>query len=272
MNSLDLTGKSISYLRELSKKPGAVTEEFLEALAGDERKGVQDLLNKLRREQEAELGEKARLAKLFAYEKNVMANGYSPVAGVDEVGRGPLAGPVLAAAVILPQDWFLPGLNDSKKLTPQKREDLAAQIKEQATAWAVGLASVEEINQLNIFQAALLAMRRAIERLHIQPAYVLVDGFRLEELPIPQIPLVGGDRLSASIAAASIVAKVERDAMMNAYHRKYPEYGFIRHKGYGTKEHLEALERHGPCTIHRRDFQPVARQITNYNAQITNHK
>lgn len=258
---MDLSGLSVAALRELIKQPGAVTEELLAALAGDKRKGVRDLSDKINRDREALAAEMQRLEKLFAYEDNVRANGYYPIAGVDEVGRGPLAGPVLAAAVILPRDALLTGLDDSKKLTVQKREVLAEQIKETATAWSVALATVEEIGSLNIFQAALTAMRRAVEQLETKPAYVLVDGFRIGQLPIPQIPIVKGDSLSASIAAASVIAKVARDAIMDDYHKEYPMYGFDRHKGYGTAEHMAALERYGPSPIHRQDFAPVRKAL-----------
>ena len=254
---LDLATMSIAALKELAKQPAAVNDEFLTALAQDRRKGAQNLLSTLNKEREAESREMRRLERLFIYEENVWANGYYPVAGVDEAGRGPLAGPVLAAAVILPRNCVLSGLNDSKKLTPQKRAQLAGRIKETALSWSVAQATVGEISHCNIFQATLLAMRRAVEQLETQPAYVLVDGFRIDQLPIPQIPVVGGDRLSASIAAASILAKVERDAIMDDYHEMYPAYGFIRHKGYGTAEHLAALNRFGPCPIHRLDFTPV---------------
>ena len=254
---MDLTGLSVTALKARAKQRSAVTAEFLTALAADRRKGAQELLHKLNREQAAEAAETRRLERLFVYEDNVRANGYAPVAGVDEAGRGPLAGPVMAAAVILPRNTLLRGLDDSKKLTPLKRAQLAEQIKATAVAWSVAQASVAEIGELNILRAAFLAMRRAVEQLAEIPAYVLVDGFRIEQLTLPQIPLIGGDHLSASIAAASILAKVERDAIMDQYHEIYPQYGFIRHKGYGTAEHLAALTRYGPSPIHRQDFTPV---------------
>ena len=254
---MDLSGLSVAVLKEMAKERSAVTADFLAALAGDQRKGAQELFNRLNREQSAAAAETRRLERLFVYEDNVRANGYSPIAGVDEAGRGPLAGPVFAAAVILPRDCLLQGLDDSKKLTPQKREHLAGRIKETAIAWSVAQATVEEIERHNIFRAALMAMRRAVEHLTPVPAYVLADGFRIDQLSIPQIPIIGGDRLSASIAAASILAKVERDALMDKYHETYPMYGFIRHKGYGTAEHMTALAHYGPSPIHRRGFTPV---------------
>ena len=183
------------------------------------------------------------------------------VAGVDEVGRGPLAGPVVACAVIF--DSAQPkirGLTDSKLLTPARREELAAKIRKRALCWAVGRASHEEIDQLNILHAAMLAMERAIGGLSVRPSRVLVDGNRLPlRLPCPAEAIVGGDLSVREISAASILAKVIRDAEMCALHERYPHWGFATHKGYSTPEHLAALVEHGPCEIHRRSFAPVAR-------------
>ena len=194
---------------------------------------------------------------MYLYEEDLRAAGYEVVAGVDEAGRGPLAGPVVAAAVILPPQAWLPYLNDSNKLTAKKREELAVLIKKNALGWATGMSTVEEILQQNIHQAGLVAMRRAVQDLPGKPTYLLVDGFKITGLDLPQTPLIGGDGLSASIAAASILAKVTRDQLMDSYDRLYPEYGFRRHKGYATPEHLQALKRFGPCPIHRAGFQPV---------------
>lgn len=179
------------------------------------------------------------------------------VVGVDEVGRGPLAGPVLTSAVILPQHYDLPGLTDSKKLTPQKREALAIEIKEQALAWSIGNASVEEIDELNILHATMLAMQRAVSCLSVKPDRVLVDGNRAPEFGIPADAIVGGDGLQPSISAASIVAKVARDKIMRDFAAIYPQYGFERNSGYPTKQHREALIEHGVTPIHRRSFAPV---------------
>jgi ribonuclease HII len=178
--------------------------------------------------------------------------------GVDEAGRGPLAGPVFAAAVVLdPEGAPIEGLADSKVLTAQVREALCAAIKERALGWAVASASVEEIDRLNILRASLLAMQRAVEALGVAPGEVLVDGNKLPALPHPCRAIVDGDRLVAAISAASILAKVARDAEMDGLEARYPGYGFRAHKGYGTPEHLEALRTLGPCDIHRRSFQPV---------------
>lgn len=179
------------------------------------------------------------------------------VAGVDEAGRGPLAGPVVAAAVILDPGRPIAGLDDSKRLAPAERERLAGQIRRRALAWAVGRAEAEEIDRLNILQATFLAMRRAVAALDPAPDYALVDGNRWPGLPCPGEPVVGGDGKVAAIAAASILAKTVRDAEMASLDRRYPGYGFAAHKGYPTPAHLEALRRLGPCPEHRRSFAPV---------------
>ena len=180
------------------------------------------------------------------------------VAGVDEAGRGPLAGPVVAAAVILDPAQRLRGLRDSKLLTPQAREALAVEIRSRAVAWAVAESGVGEIDTLNILQATLLAMRRAIEALATRPDVVWIDGLHCPTLDCPARAIVDGDRLIAGIAAASILAKTARDAMLVELDRCYPAYGFARHKGYATPEHLAALRQLGPCPAHRRFFAPVA--------------
>ncbi len=177
--------------------------------------------------------------------------------GVDEAGRGPLAGPVSAAAVILNPARAIAGLADSKKLSEKKRDLLAPQIREHALAWAVAYASVEEIDELNILQASLLAMRRAVLALPVTPEYVLVDGLFCPDTGIQSEAIVQGDSKVAAISAASILAKTARDALMLALHEQYPQYGFAGHKGYGTAAHLAALQEHGACAIHRRSFKPV---------------
>jgi len=179
------------------------------------------------------------------------------VCGVDEAGRGPLAGPVFAAAVILNRERPIPGLRDSKLLSPERREALAQKIAERASAFAVAQASVEEIDRLNILRATLLAMRRAVTALGRLPDEAWIDGNHCPELPCRARAIVEGDRLHKVISAASILAKTARDAEMRRLHERYPQYGFDRHKGYGTREHLERLEEHGPCAIHRRSFAPV---------------
>jgi ribonuclease HII len=190
-------------------------------------------------------------------EKSCLADGLGPVCGVDEAGRGPWAGPVCAAAVILPERRIPKGLNDSKKLSAKQRETLEVEIKARATAWGVGFASVEEIAQLNILHATGLAMRRAIEAMASPPAYALVDGNYAFALPCPVRTVVGGDGLSCSIAAASILAKTARDRLMAELDEVYPGYGFAAHKGYRAPRHAEALLELGPCAIHRRSWGPV---------------
>lgn len=183
------------------------------------------------------------------------------VAGVDEAGRGPLAGPVVAAAVILDDERPIAGLNDSKKLTPAVRERLYAEIRAKALCCSIAEATVEEIDEINILQATMLAMRRAVEGLRLKPAQVLVDGNRLPVLRVPAEAIVGGDGSVTSIAAASILAKVHRDRWCEQLHERYPHYGFAAHKGYATAEHLAALMRHGACPQHRRSFAPVRESL-----------
>lgn len=191
---------------------------------------------------------------MWEIEQSFLEQGYTVICGVDEAGRGPLAGPVCAAAVILPSNADIPGLNDSKKLSDKKRRELFPVIKEKAIAFGIGLASHEEIDEINILQATFLAMRRAIDQLKVKPDLALVDGNRSADFGVPVQTVVHGDSLSASIAAASILAKVTRDDIMEAMASEYPGYGFEIHKGYGTKAHYEALRIRGACAIHRKTF------------------
>jgi ribonuclease HII len=184
------------------------------------------------------------------------------ICGVDEAGRGPLAGPVYAAAVVLDPYRTIQGLADSKTLSERRRSALADAIRQAALAWAVGVASVEEIDTLNILRASLLAMRRAITQLTVTPTEILVDGLHCPEVEFRTRAVVGGDATVAAISAASIVAKTERDAEMLRLHQRYPQYGFDRHKGYPTREHLEALQAHGASEVHRRSFAPVKKILT----------
>lgn len=190
------------------------------------------------------------------------------MAGVDEAGRGPLAGPVVAAAVILDDGKRILGLADSKVLTPLQRDKLYDKIREKALCCAVGSASVQEIDELNIFHATMLAMKRAVEGLRLKPAKVLVDGNRLPRLDVLSEAIVGGDAKVKSISAASIIAKVTRDRMLAELHDQFPQYGFAAHKGYSTPEHLEALRQHGPCVHHRRHFAPVAATFTTPDGEV----
>ena len=191
---------------------------------------------------------------LFAYENDLRRAGICPVCGVDEAGRGPLAGPVCAAAVILPERCELPGLDDSKKLTEKRREALFDLIRERAVAFGVAFATVEEIEEKNILAAAMLAMNRAVARLGVTPALALVDGNTVRDIVTDARAIVGGDGSVACIAAASVLAKVTRDRYMLEMAQKYPQYGFDRHKGYGTRAHYAAIDEFGPCPIHRMSF------------------
>lgn len=196
----------------------------------------------------------------LSFEMEARSSGFLHVAGVDEAGRGPLAGPVVAGAVMMPElPEELAGLNDSKQLTAAKRERLfLALLKCDHVVCSVGMASVEEIDRLNILRATHLAMARAVEGLALRADFCLVDGLPVKGLPVPHRAIVKGDGLSLSIAAASVLAKVTRDRMMTEADASYPQYGFAKHKGYGTKAHMEALRRHGPCPLHRRSFAPVS--------------
>lgn len=195
----------------------------------------------------------------LAFESALQARGLRRIAGVDEAGRGPLAGPVAAAAVILPRGFACPGLDDSKKLSAAKRERLYAVLTGDArVVWAVATADRAEIDQLNILRATHLAMRRAVAELDPQPDHCLIDGLPVRGFPLPYDAIVKGDGRSLSIAAASIIAKVTRDRLMRELDLEFPQFGFAKHQGYGTKAHLEALRIHGPCCHHRRSFQPVA--------------
>lgn len=198
---------------------------------------------------------------LFFYERNLSHKGYRSIAGIDEAGRGPLAGPVVAAAVILPEGLQMPGVTDSKKLTALKREALFDVVMENAIATGVGIAQPEEIDEINILQATLKAMLRAVDKLSTSPDYLIIDGINTLDRDIPQQAIKKGDSLSISIAAASIIAKVTRDRMMIEYDKQYPSYGLASHKGYGSKLHREAIAKIGPCPIHRKTFAGVKEYV-----------
>ena len=219
----------------------------------DERAGVVKeaaRASKRYRDWEKEL---ARIEEMKHFEYEYW-NQYEYVCGIDEVGRGPLAGPVMAAAVILPKDVNILYLNDSKQLSEKKREELYEEIKAQAVAYAVGIADVETIDEINILQADFVAMRQAIDKLSVKPQLLLNDAVTIPNVNLPQVPIIKGDAKSVSIAAASILAKVERDRLMCIYDDMYPEYGFARNKGYGSAEHIDAIKKYGPCEIHRKTF------------------
>ena len=197
---------------------------------------------------------KENFVDLWCYEREALADGFEIVCGVDEAGRGPMAGPVCAAAVILPRETVIEGLNDSKKLTDKKRRELYDVITQTAAAYGIAFASEQEIDEVNILQATFLAMERAMQKLAVRPQLALIDGNRARDFGLPVRTIVHADALSASVAAASILAKVTRDRLMEELDGEYPQYGFAVHKGYGTKRHYEALRAFGPCPIHRRTF------------------
>jgi ribonuclease HII len=210
-----------------------------------------------RKQRNATQRERRRLDRLHAFEERARAAGHLLVGGIDEVGRGPLAGPVVAACVVTNGPLRLRGPNDSKQVPPDVRRQLAGEIKVSCVAWAVGEASVEEIDRLNIYWASILAMERALAALHIAPEYLLTDAVRIKSWSGPQEPVIKGDAKCATVAAASIVAKVHRDALLVALHDRYPAYGFDQHKGYASPQHIAALAQHGPCAEHRRAFWRV---------------
>jgi ribonuclease HII len=259
----ELLQKSIPELSELfigRRRP--VPKGLLEALEIDSRQGAKQLAKRIRGRYRSNRSEGQRLHVLLRFELELWTEGYSMVAGVDEAGMAPLAGPVVAGAVILPQNYKLRGLNDSKKiLDPEKRDELAAQIKQDAFCWSVGFAEVEEIDKINIYHAGLLAMQRAVAGLNSQPDFILVDARKIPNCTTPQRGIIRGDALSASIAAASIIAKTTRDAHMLELDRLYSGYGLASHKGYPTPEHCRALKELGALPIHRRSFARVRQAL-----------
>jgi ribonuclease HII len=254
---MNIAGMSITEIRKHIEKLDEVPKDFLECLLHDQRKGVQDLARQIK----ARLERQARLQSLWnhmsATERMLYEQGITHVFGIDEVGRGPLAGPVVAAAVCLPPDFCLLGLNDSKKVPQATREAFYEVIMRDALAVGIGIVSAERIDQINILEATKEAMLQAVQAAGLTPEICLIDAVSLPGLPCRQISMIGGDGKSVSIAAASIVAKVTRDRLMNEYAIRYPAYGFDKNAGYGTEEHLLALEKYGPSPIHRRSFGGV---------------
>ncbi|NLK37196.1 MAG: ribonuclease HII [Epulopiscium sp.] len=226
----------------------------LEKWKEDSRKGVIQLLQTYQKRYEAEERENQRLEELLSYERSYYAKGIEYIAGIDEVGRGPLAGPVVAAAVILPKECKIHGINDSKKLSEQKREELYHVILEKALAYGIGVVSQERIDEINILQATYEAMRMALEQLAVTPQQILADAVTIPGVMLPQKGIVKGDAKSISIGAASILAKVTRDRMMIEWDAAYPQYGFASHKGYGSAEHIKVIKQQGLCPLHRRSF------------------
>lgn len=244
---------SISEIKnELQSTNTELLPDFINKYKLDERSGVQKLVGNAQKTLEALEKEKERIYALSSFEREYEA--YNAICGIDEVGRGPLAGPVVAGAVILPKNCDILYINDSKQLSEKKREELYDEITEKAIAWAVGIVSPERIDEINILQATYEAMRIAIGELKVQPDILLNDAVTIPKVDIRQVPIIKGDARSISIGAASIVAKVTRDRMMVMYDEVFPEYGFAGHKGYGSAAHIEALKKYGPTPIHRRSF------------------
>ena len=252
---------TLAQMGELVEDLSPENKELLALLEKDRRVGARRLALKFHRRLELQEAEKDRIQRLTKLERSFWDRDIKWVAGVDEVGRGCLAGPVVAAAVILPPQVGILALDDSKKLKPEKREELLQEIVEKAAAVGLGQVEAEEIDRINILQASLKAMRLALAQLRFKPQQVLVDGDRTPQSPFPEMAVADGDARSQSIAAASVVAKVYRDRLMLERERQYPQYGFGRHKGYGTHQHLYALQQHGLCPLHRRSFRPVARLV-----------
>ena len=248
--------KTIGEIKEWLSSVKSLSSQEEEMILQDKRAGVKTLLKRMNQKKEKENALFQEHERLLHFERDLWSEKVKFVAGIDEVGRGPLAGPVVAAAVVFPHDVHLPGLTDSKKLSEVKRNDFYERIKEVAVSYGIGHATPEEIDTVNIYQATKLAMNRAVIDLEIPPDFLLVDAMTLS-LPIAQRSIIKGDANSLSIAAASVLAKVTRDRLMNEYHEQYPEYKFISNSGYGTKEHIEALRLYGATPIHRTSFAPV---------------
>lgn len=249
----------MATIKEVKERLAMIDEldhPLFEELILDGRAGVKAAISKRKRELQKQVDEDLRLEKMLAYEKELYAQGMDLIAGVDEVGRGPLAGPVVAAAVILPKACKIPGLNDSKKIPKSKHKEIYEAVLQNAIAIGIGVKDNQVIDQVNIYEATKLAMMEAIGQLDPQPQHLLIDAMKLD-LPISQTSIIKGDANSLSIAAASIVAKVTRDQMMEEFDRKYPGYDFAQNAGYGTANHLAGLDQLGVTPIHRRSFEPV---------------
>ena len=249
----------MSTIKEVKERLAMIDEldhPLFEELILDGRAGVQAAISKRKRELQKQVDEDLRLEKMLAYEKELYTQGIHLIAGVDEVGRGPLAGPVVAAAVILPKACKIPGLNDSKKIPKAKHKEIYEAVLQNAIAIGVGVKDNHVIDQVNIYEATKLAMMEAIDQLEPQPQHLLIDAMKLD-LPISQTSIIKGDANSLSIAAASIVAKVTRDQMMEDFDREYPGYDFAQNAGYGTAKHLAGLDQLGVTPIHRRSFEPI---------------
>ena len=251
---------TIKEIQEILSEITDIESPVFEQFRDDSRVGVHKLIMKRKKQIQAELDEDRRLEQMLRYEKELYATGCQYIAGIDEVGRGPLAGPVVAAAVILPKNCKIKGLNDSKKISKKKHETIYQEVLKQAVAIGIGIKDNQVIDEVNIYEATKLAMIEAVGNLKITPQHLLIDAMKLD-IQIPQTSIIKGDANSLSIAAASIVAKVTRDRMMTDYDLTYPGYDFAHNVGYGTQHHLEGLKRRGITPIHRKTFEPIKSMI-----------
>jgi len=250
------TSKTIKEIEQILSTIDCEDDKFISECREDNRKGVRQLVERWEKKIQEQKNLKQMLEKMSTYERNLREKGFRYIAGVDEVGRGPLAGPVVAAAVILPEDISLLGINDSKKLTEKKRDELFEQINEHAIAIGIGIISAKKIDEVNIYQATKQAMKKAVQQLAIKPDHLLVDAMEIPN-DIKQTAIIKGDSKSISIAASSIIAKVTRDRLMSRLADKFPQYGFDQHMGYGTALHIEAINNYGVTEEHRLSFSPV---------------
>ena len=256
---------TVETIKSIQSKLAAIskpTDAYLVKLQEDSRKGVQKLVQQRLKQIKSTEAEQQRLELMLRYEQALYQQSFTKIAGIDEVGRGPLAGPVIAAAVILPQNIKIIGLNDSKKIPKAKHQQIYESVCSKALAIGIGLVSSEVIDRVNIYEATKLAMIEAVSKLHPAPDYLLIDAMQLA-IELPQKSIIKGDANSASIAAASIIAKVTRDQIMADYAKEYPEYGFEHNAGYGTQAHLAAIEKYGILPIHRRSFEPIKSMLLN---------
>jgi ribonuclease HII len=260
---MEINMKQTMSMKEITQKLNTINNPrhpFIKQCRADERKAVAELLEKWNNRIQRDQALKKAFLEMSVYEKDLRKQGFQLLAGIDEVGRGPLAGPVVAGAVILPNEFYLPGLNDSKKVSEAKREQFFEIIKKEALAIGIGIIHSEEIDRLNIYQATKKAMLEAVTELDMIPDHLLIDAMKLE-VPMPQISIIKGDAKSISISAASIMAKVTRDRIMKDYAKSYPQYGFDQNVGYGTPAHISALKSFGPTPWHRRSFAPVKETV-----------
>ncbi|WP_077326161.1 ribonuclease HII [Virgibacillus siamensis] len=252
--------KSIAVIKQLLESDN-ITDTFINELRTDERKGIKKLIERYERKKQKELELEDRYKRMCWFEQKNYAKSHRFIAGMDEAGRGPLAGPVVAAAVILPEDFKLLGLNDSKQLNEATRNSFFSIIKEQAVSYGISIVDCKEIDRVNIYKATKLAMYRAIGELDPVPDHILIDAVNLDQLPCSSESITKGDQKSVSIAAASVLAKVTRDTYMRKLHNAYPEYDFASNMGYGTKHHLEMIREHGVTPYHRKSFGPVRQAV-----------